>query len=369
MGGPDNILPLEGAARALARPHAAAPPLSAAEGSELVVACDPFHACAEELRALRTQLVIRWDNAGVKARRLAIVSPGAQEGRSYLAANLAVAFAQLGQRTLLVDADLRAPRQHALFGLDAASGLAALLAGRAGREVLRALPDFGPLSVLPAGAPPPNPQELLSRPALGALLGELQAQLAARPVRLHHAEDDLSAGHGGVAPIEHERAQRARGEHRVLAAGRHRLALGLATESRVGVCRPGVGGGARRLGRRGLGRGRGSRSGSLVGARGLRLVDRLAQLALAAGLHRTADDVGRPARAARHGLRQHHAGRREDGDHRERASHGSASARRRASSPSSSALGLSPASGSAGASAPARRCAHFLQNTASGSFC
>jgi chain length determinant protein tyrosine kinase EpsG len=176
MGGPDNILPLEGAARALARPHAAAPPLSAAEGSELVVACDPFHACAEELRALRTQLVIRWDNAGVKARRLAIVSPGAQEGRSYLAANLAVAFAQLGQRTLLVDADLRAPRQHALFGLDAASGLAALLAGRAGREVLRALPDFGPLSVLPAGAPPPNPQELLSRPALGALLGELQAQ-------------------------------------------------------------------------------------------------------------------------------------------------------------------------------------------------
>lgn len=175
MRATENVLPIEDAARAAARRHelAARPP--AAAGAELVMAREPFHACAEELRALRTQLLIRWDNAGVRPRRLAIVSPGAAEGRSYLAANLAVAFAQLGERTLLVDADLRAPRQDRIFGIGDASGLAALLAGRAGREALVPLPDFGALALLPAGPPPHNPQELLSRPALGALLQELRA--------------------------------------------------------------------------------------------------------------------------------------------------------------------------------------------------
>jgi chain length determinant protein tyrosine kinase EpsG len=164
MGGPDPILPVARAAHAV----------HAASGAELVVARDPFHACAEQLRALRTQLVIRWDKAGVRPRRLAVVSAGAREGRSYLAANLAVAFAQLGERTLLVDADLRAPRQDRIFGVGDAAGLAALLAGRAGREALVPLPEHGALALLPAGAPPHNPQELLSRPALGALLEDLR---------------------------------------------------------------------------------------------------------------------------------------------------------------------------------------------------
>jgi chain length determinant protein tyrosine kinase EpsG len=164
--------------RALARQHDAPAPLapSVRAGAELVVAREPFHPCAEELRALRTQLLVRWDNARVQPRRLAIVSPGAGEGRSYLAANLAVAFAQLGERTLLVDADLRAPRQHRIFGVPELPGLSAWLSARAAREALRPLPDFGPLTLLPAGALPPNPLELLSRPAFGALLRELQAE-------------------------------------------------------------------------------------------------------------------------------------------------------------------------------------------------
>jgi len=60
--------------------------------SEIVVAYEPFHPRAEELRALRTQLLIRWSNAGIGQRVLAVVSPGAGEGRSYVAANLAVVF-------------------------------------------------------------------------------------------------------------------------------------------------------------------------------------------------------------------------------------------------------------------------------------
>ena len=142
--------------------------------SELVGAYEPFHPRAEEMRALRTQLLIRWSNAQVRHRMLAVVSPGSGEGRSYVAANLAVAFAQLGERTLLIDADLRAPRQHRIFNVADRTGLSAVLSGRADRGAVVPVPQFGTLSLLPAGACPPNPQELLLRPALAALLGELR---------------------------------------------------------------------------------------------------------------------------------------------------------------------------------------------------
>src|SRR6266446_5372232 len=141
--------------------------------SELVVAYDPFHPRAEELRTLRTQLLIRWSNAEARHRALAIVSPGSGEGRSYVAANLAVVFSQLGERTLLIDADLRAPRQHRIFDIPDRIGLSAVLSGRADRGAVVPLPQFGTLWVLPAGAPPPNPQDLLSRHALSVLLNEL----------------------------------------------------------------------------------------------------------------------------------------------------------------------------------------------------
>src|SRR5258708_37394850 len=144
--------------------------------SELVVAYDPFHPRAEELRALRTQLLIRWSNAGLTKRVLAVVSPGSGEGRSYVAANLAVLFSQLGERTLLIDADLRTPRQHRIFNDPDRIGLSAVLAGRAGPTAVPPASGFGRLSVLPAGARPPNPQELLLRPAFTALLGRLEAE-------------------------------------------------------------------------------------------------------------------------------------------------------------------------------------------------
>jgi chain length determinant protein tyrosine kinase EpsG len=107
---------------------------------------------------------------------LAVVSPGSGEGRSYVAANLAVAFAQLGERTLLIDADLRAPRQHRIFNIPDRIGLSAVLSGRADCSAVVAIPQFGTLSLLPAGACPPNPQELLLRPALAALLGDLSSE-------------------------------------------------------------------------------------------------------------------------------------------------------------------------------------------------
>lgn len=161
--------------RAVARQHGLPNLLYDSESisRELIVAHDPFHPRVEELRALRTQLLIRWSKMHIKRRMLAIVSPGAGEGRSYLAANLAVVFSQLGERTILIDADMRAPRQHRIFNLQNQVGLSTVLSGRAGRSAVVPVSESGTLSLLVAGACPPNPQELLLRTAFPTLLGEL----------------------------------------------------------------------------------------------------------------------------------------------------------------------------------------------------
>lgn len=137
---------------------------------ELGVAYDPFDAQAEALRSLRTQLVLHWLTP--RRKTVAIVSPHVRDGRSYLAANLAVMFAQLGEKTLLVDADLRAPRQHRIFGMANRRGLAHVLNGGFGLECAEPVQYFDNLQVLAAGAAPPNPLELLSRQELAALLAE-----------------------------------------------------------------------------------------------------------------------------------------------------------------------------------------------------
>lgn len=144
---------------------------------EVVAAFKPFSPVVEQLRALRSQLMLRWFDAEAGHKTLAVVSAGRSEGRSFTAANLAVVFSQLGERTLLIDADLRNPRQHQLFHLENKLGLSSLLAGRAelAQAVVR-IPGLIDLSVLPAGATPPNPQELLSRPLFNALIATVSGQ-------------------------------------------------------------------------------------------------------------------------------------------------------------------------------------------------
>ena len=95
---------------------------------ELAALHQPFSAQAEAFRSLRSEVMMRlWADAEPR-RALAVVSPDAGDGKSYLAANLAVTLAQLpGSRTLLVDADMRSPRQHAVFLLENRAGLSGLL--------------------------------------------------------------------------------------------------------------------------------------------------------------------------------------------------------------------------------------------------
>ena len=130
---------------------------------ELIAAYQPFSTRVEQLRAIRSQLMLRWFDRAEERQVLTVVGAERGEGRSYLAANLAIVFSQLGERTLLVDADMREPRQHFLFHLENQIGFSTLLAGRSREEAIVRISDLAGLSVLPAGPTPPNPLELLNR--------------------------------------------------------------------------------------------------------------------------------------------------------------------------------------------------------------
>lgn len=137
---------------------------------ELIAAYQPDSPAVEQLRVLRSQLMLRWFSNASENKGLAVVSAGPGDGRSYISANLAVVFSQLGERTLLIDADMRLPRQHKIFSLGRRAGLSDILVGRAGLEAIVNIDTLPNLSVLAAGATPPNPQELLGRQSFSKLL-------------------------------------------------------------------------------------------------------------------------------------------------------------------------------------------------------
>jgi len=142
------------------------PYLHAGQGDyppELIAAYEPFSDEAEMLRSVRGQLVQRWFGTGRNA--LVVVSIGPEEGASVFVANLGVVFAQLGEPTLILDANMRDPQQQDIFRLKGRQGLSEILAGRCGMQAISRVEYFEELSVLPAGTIPPNPQELLLRPS------------------------------------------------------------------------------------------------------------------------------------------------------------------------------------------------------------
>ena len=141
-----------------------------ATNPELVAAYMPFSHEVDQLRAIRSQLKLRWLDKSLGRAMLAVVGAGRAEGGSYLAANLAIVFAQMGERTLLIDADMWSPRQHTLFQLNNQLGFSSLLAGRSAvASALHTISFMPKLDVLPAGPIPPNPLELLNRDNLTEL--------------------------------------------------------------------------------------------------------------------------------------------------------------------------------------------------------
>mgnify|MGYP005812274379 CR=1 FL=1 len=123
---------------------------------------DRFSPRSERMLALRTELLLTQSETANQACMIAVISAFPGEGRSRLAAELAISFAQLRDSTLLVDGDMRRPSQHRLFsGADSKSGLAQAIAAGVQPAVqpVEGLPE---LSVLSAGTVPANPLDLLS---------------------------------------------------------------------------------------------------------------------------------------------------------------------------------------------------------------
>lgn len=200
--------------------------------SELVMATDPFSDQADAFRELRSRLLLEVLDEQPRCG-LAVVSPDVGDGKTYVAANLAVAFSQLGQRTLLIDADIRTPRQHRLLRVGYGAGLSGVLAGFAQpRAPVHPVRGLANLYLLRAGAVPPNPLELLQRPAFGELVREMletfEHVVLDTPAAIRGADPRAIAARSGAALVVarkgHTRMASLEGLLAALARGRARIA-------------------------------------------------------------------------------------------------------------------------------------------------
>jgi capsular exopolysaccharide synthesis family protein len=139
----------------------------------LVVRDDPRSSAAEAYRSLVTSLEFL---AAPDAERVILfTSPGASEGKSTTVANVGLAFAEAGHRTVIVDADLRRPRLHRFFGRDGAAGFSTVLTGKVDiATVVEPVDEAHPLFLVPAGPAAPNPAELLRSSGTESALAKLR---------------------------------------------------------------------------------------------------------------------------------------------------------------------------------------------------
>ena len=148
---------------------------SAELDEHLVAALAPASLAAEQYRSLRTRL--KRLEAGRDLRTIAITSPSKGDGKSLTAANLALTMAQeVQQRVLLIDADLRRPSVHRLFGIDDGPGLAEVLMNVADLEHTLIWLAEHQLTLLPAGVPPAHPGELLGGATMRRVLDTLRTR-------------------------------------------------------------------------------------------------------------------------------------------------------------------------------------------------
>jgi receptor protein-tyrosine kinase len=133
----------------------------------------------ETLLAVRAQLVHRWFGNDPEQRTLAVVSPDSGDGRSWVTANLAHLFAELEDETLVIDANLRNPSLHRLFGVNNREGLSTFLDGSTPQPPIRAVPGVAHLHLLPAGPAVREPHKLIARQSFGRMLERLAEHYSA----------------------------------------------------------------------------------------------------------------------------------------------------------------------------------------------
>jgi capsular exopolysaccharide synthesis family protein len=143
--------------------------------SPLLIAADPRSPLAEAYRHLRTSILL--STAGRAPRSLLITSSLPSEGKTTTATNTAISLAQTGAEVLIIDADMRRPRLHSVFGIGNDNGLSSLLASElSDRDVTNAIvqDERTKLHILTSGPIPPNPAELIGSEQMASLLKVLQ---------------------------------------------------------------------------------------------------------------------------------------------------------------------------------------------------
>lgn len=144
---------------------------------QLITLSDPRSSEAEAYRSLRTNLI--FNNAAKPISTLMVASTTREDDKSRIAANLAVTFAQIGHKTILVDADLRNPAQQDIWQLKSAQGLTTMIKDDAAMSTPplndTAVPN---LQVLTTGPLPESPADILGSQRMRALIGVLKARAA-----------------------------------------------------------------------------------------------------------------------------------------------------------------------------------------------
>ncbi len=130
--------------------------------NELIVATNPKSSIAEAIKTIRTNL--QFSSVDDKVKTILVTSSFSGEGKSFVTANLAVAFAQAGTKVLIVDCDLRRGRQHNIFHVENLEGLSNLLIDDVEKKYKHYIKKtrYDNIYVLPMGIVPPNPSELLA---------------------------------------------------------------------------------------------------------------------------------------------------------------------------------------------------------------
>jgi capsular exopolysaccharide synthesis family protein len=137
---------------------------------EVIAGEEPRCIGTEAVRGLRSALFLA--HPGGPPQRLLVTSPRPREGKTCVAANLAIVLAQMGRRVVLVDCDFRRPRLHRIFGHDSRVGATSFLTGTVDLPPLVRPTDYGP-SLLASGPLPSDPLALIDSAAMAALLDEL----------------------------------------------------------------------------------------------------------------------------------------------------------------------------------------------------
>ncbi|WP_439744345.1 CpsD/CapB family tyrosine-protein kinase [Bacillus pseudomycoides] len=140
------------------------------DNSNLIAHTAPNSKVAEEYRTIRTNL--QFVSEADKKRTIIITSPGYGEGKTITVANLAVSMAQQDEKVLVVDADLRTPELHAIFGIENKSGLTNILEGKATLEKVVIQTEIKNVHILTSGPEINNPAEMLSLPSMQNLISK-----------------------------------------------------------------------------------------------------------------------------------------------------------------------------------------------------